>query len=205
MSVSYNKTTTTGAIIPPNMILLFLVCMILSSQSMAQKDTPSDSIANNKQNIAADSLTQMHSPKIAARRSAMLPGLGQAYNKKYWKIPVIYAALGTSSWFIVKNNRQYKKYRDAYIARTDNDSTTVTSIRYTTENIRLRRNYYHRNLELSIIITAGIYLFNIVDASVDAHLFYFDVSDDLSMRIQPEVNGFRPGHPSGGLRLSLYF
>ncbi|MCF8331016.1 MAG: hypothetical protein K9H84_01045 [Bacteroidales bacterium] len=190
------------------MLLGLLFCFILVQQGISQKsNTPADTTNSDYKTVTPkkDTIVQLHSPKKAARLSAILPGLGQAYNKKYWKIPVIYAALGTSTYFIINNNREYKKYRNAYIARTDNDSTTVTSLRYTTENIRLRREYYHRNLEMSVIITAGLYILNIVDAAVDAHLFYFDVSDDLSVRLQPEVRGFAPGSYNGGIKISLSF
>lgn len=187
----------------------FVFCLQSFSPATGQTDTAGYTTVIPEADTLAvtDSVVQMHSAKKASRLSAMLPGLGQAYNKKYWKIPVIYGALGTSTYFIIKNNRDYQKYRNAYIARTDNDSTTFTSIKYTTENIRLRRDYFRRNMELSIIITAGIYVLNIVDAAVDAHLFYFDVSDDLSMRIEPQVNmnAIRPGQFNGGLKLSLYF
>ncbi|MFO8054101.1 MAG: DUF5683 domain-containing protein [Bacteroidales bacterium] len=159
----------------------------------------------NITSLQTDTGNNKHSPGKAAGLSALLPGAGQAYNKKYWKIPVIYAALGTSSYFIYQNSNEYKKYKQAYIARTDNDSTNTTEVPYTTENIKLRRDYYHRNLELSIIVTAGIYLLNILDATVDAYLFYFDINEDLGMRIEPKTMAFTPGRINGGIKLSLFF
>lgn len=187
----------------------FVFCMLSCPPVHGQTDTTDYTTVTPKADTLAvvDTEVQMHFAKKASRLSAILPGLGQAYNKKYWKIPIIYGALGTSTYFIIKNNKDYQKYRNAYIARTDNDSTTFTTIKYTTDNIRLRRDFFRRNMELSIIITAGIYVLNIVDAAVDAHLFYFDVTNDLSMRIEPQVNmnTISPDRFNGGLKLSLYF
>lgn len=185
-------------------ILAGVLLLCVWQNATAQSTTPENK-PQKKEAAQADSLTKEHSPGKAARMSAFLPGLGQAYNRKYWKIPIVYAALGVSTYYIIKNNNKYQKYRDAYTTRTDNDSTTTTNLKYTTKNLKLRRDFYRRNLELSIIITAGIYVLNIVDAAVDAYLYYFDVSDDLSMRIQPEVNAFSPGNFRGGVKLSLFF
>lgn len=196
-------------IFPVTAVLLLL--LLSGNSATAQADT-----IRSERNIppdtgyttvspGVDTIARIHSPARAARLSAILPGLGQAYNRKYWKIPVVYAALGTSGYYIHHNNKKYQEYREAYIARTDDDTSTVTKIRYSTENIRQRREYYRRNLELSILITAGIYLLNIVDATVDAHLFYFDVSDDLTVKLEPEVNAFTPGRINGGFRLSIFF
>lgn len=207
-SIKPGKTNRISSTPYIKVLIGILFCCIIIQQGFGQKNNiPADTsdayttVTPQKK----DTTLYLHSPKKAARLSALLPGLGQAYNKKYWKIPVVYAALGTSTYFIINNNQEYQKYRNAYIARTDNDSTTVTSLRFTTENIRLRREYYHRNLELSVIITAGLYILNIVDAAVDAHLFYFDVSDDLSVRLQPEVRSFTPGRYNGGIKISLSF
>ncbi|MGM0613726.1 MAG: DUF5683 domain-containing protein [Bacteroidota bacterium] len=188
---------------------MILLIAMFSINVNAQTDTirtndPQEQKKQRKDIKTAEDTTKKQSPKKAARLSAMLPGLGQAYNEKYWKIPVVYAALGTSTYFIINNNKEYKKYKNAYIARTDNDSTTVTSLKFTTDNIKLRRDYYRRNLELSIVITAGIYVLNIVDAAVDAHLFDFNVNENLSMRIEPQANAFMPDH-KGGLKISLFF
>lgn len=148
---------------------------------------------------------QTKCPRRAATLSAILPGLGQAYNQKYWKIPIVYAALGTSSYMIYSNNQQYSRYRDAYIARTDGDTATISTLPYTTENIRLRREYYRRNLELSVIITAGLYVLNILDAVVDAHLFHFDVSDDLTLNMTPEYKALTNRQYQATLNLKLSF
>lgn len=127
-----------------------------------------------------------HYPIKAAFYSAMLPGLGQAYNRKYWKIPIVYAALGVGVGFVIYNERLYNDARISYITRTDNDPDsnyeTSETIELTNDNLITVSEYYRRNRDLSYIITAGLYFLNIIDAIVDGHLYNFDVSDDLSRR-----------------------
>jgi len=150
-----------------------------------------------------------HSPKKATIRSAIIPGWGQVYNKKYWKVPVIYAAFGTCTYFAIENRRQYIRYRDAYRAETDGDSTTISefaNLPITTEGIRDWRDQYKQWMELSIILGGITYVLNIVDASVDAHLFAFDVSDDLSLRWQPHIRrDWRTQSTFTGVSLKLTF
>lgn len=118
--------------------------------------------------------------------SACLPGLGQAYNKKYWKIPVIYAGLGTFGYFATSLNSNYKKFKNAYIFRYDNDPNT-TDLYATLSDAQLKdaQNYYRRYRDLNIIFIAALYTLNIIDANVDANMFTFDVSDNLSMNFEP--------------------
>ncbi len=169
---------------------LFITSFILSLGASAQ-----DSILQlqniDTTNSANDTITyeQKHSPKKAALYSALVPGLGQAYNKKFWKIPIVYVALGTSSYFIYYNYQYFDSLRNAYIKRTDGDSSTVDDeyFQYSEDAILQEIDRWRGYLDIAVFVTAGIYLFNIIDAVVDAHLFYFDVSDDLSLRIQPAV------------------
>lgn len=129
-----------------------------------------------------------HSVGRAALYSAVLPGLGQAYNGKYWKIPIVYGALGTSGYFIYYWYDFFDELRTAYIARTDEDPLTIdnqydyipsdeTLLQYVTAS--------KRYLDVMVIVTFAVYSLNIVDAIVDAHLYDFNVSDDLSMQISP--------------------
>lgn len=145
-----------------------------------------------------------HSPHKATIYSAILPGLGQAYNKKYWKIPVIYGLTGVLTYFAIDNNKEYVVYKDAYKWRLDDNSATVDKFEgiYSDEDLRILKNYYRRNRDLSFIGMGVVYLLNVVDAAVDAHLFYFDVSDDLSLKVQP---GIQPmSHTAfAGVKLSL--
>lgn len=170
-------------------ILLFfglLVCFLfLSSNSKAQS--------------VDSTLKKKHSPKLASIYSAVLPGLGQAYNKKYWKIPIVYTGVAAVTYFAIANNNQYSKYKTAYKYRMDGDSTTVDNYvgLYNSQNLLDLRNYYRRNLELTVIAGVVVYALNIIDASVDAHLFDFDIDDNLSLKYSPlllvQNNKITPG------------
>lgn len=128
------------------------------------------------------------SPSKAAFYSAILPGLGQAYNKKYWKIPIVYAALGTGIYFYIDNNNKYNQYRRAYKQRLagikDEFSLVVTDANALID----AQEFYQRNRDLSLLLTVIAYVLNIVDANVDAHLLQFNVSDDLSLRPHIDQN-----------------
>ncbi|MGG7036999.1 MAG: DUF5683 domain-containing protein [Flavobacterium sp.] len=124
------------------------------------------------------------SPSKAAFYSAVLPGLGQAYNKRYWKIPIVYAAIGTSLYFYVDNNKKYHDYRDAYknrLAGHEDDQYPYLN----NDQLVSAQKFYQRNRDLSMILTVGFYILNIVDANVDAHLLQFNVNDKLSFT--PEI------------------
>lgn len=150
-----------------------------------------------------------HSPKKATLYSTFLPGLGQAYNKKYWKIPMIYAGFGTIGYFIHWNNDNYKIMRQAYADLTDGDGPygaedptnsymDLEATQYYDLNnpthynnfktgLDKQRSYYRRNRDLLIISIIGFYGLNIIDASVDAHLYDFDISEDLTFNWQPTM------------------
>jgi hypothetical protein len=153
-----------------------------------------------------DSLAQIHSPKKASIYSAILPGLGQAYNKKYWKIPVIYAGFAGLGYFVVTNNDQYKTYKEAYLHRVDGDSTTTDEFTdvYTDQDLITLKDFYRRNRDLAIIGMTVLYVLNILDASVDAHMFTFNVNDNLSMKLTPGMQ-LTGREMNAGLSLSLHF
>ena len=122
-------------------------------------------------------------PTKAAFYSAIVPGLGQAYNKKYWKIPIVYGAIGTSLYFYISNNKKYHSYRDAYKLRLLGLPDQYSYL----DNSRLiaAQRFYQRNRDLSLLVSVGLYILNVVDANVDAHLMQFNVNDKLSF--QPDV------------------
>ena len=157
------------------------------------------------QEPARDTL-RPHSPAKAILFSAVLPGAGQAYNKKYWKIPIIYAGIGVLIYAIDFNSKNYRTFKDAYIARTDTDSLTTDDYpRYTAENLRSLFEYYRRNRDLSYILAGTLYVLNVLDAYVDAELFHFDVSDNLSMHSSPFIMNSPQGNTIGGLSLKISF
>jgi len=166
-----------------------------------QKDTESVLLIDTVQE-------KPHSAKKATYYSMMCPGLGQIYNKKYWKLPLVYGGFAGCIYGISFNTKWYRKYRTAYIYKTDNDSTTnnALSAEYTTDVLQSRKDFYRRNMELSYILTGLLYIINIVDAAVDAHLYDFNVNDDLSMRIEPTLNSIGDfKNPNPGLKLTLKF
>lgn len=152
-----------------------------------------------------DSLSILHSPKKATILSMVLPGAGQAYNHKYWKIPVIYAGFAGLGYLAKINQDDYKIYKNAYRLRLDGDESTIDGYVgvYSDQDLATLKNYYRRNRDLSIIGMSVLYILNILDASVDAHLFYFNVSDDLSFQVQP---GYSGGYMAGpNINLSINF
>mgnify|MGYP006381605597 FL=1 len=134
------------------------------------------------------------SPARAAFYSAILPGLGQAYNKRYWKIPIVYGAIGTGVYFIIDSNKKYNQYRNEYKKRLANggaiDTSDPTYGNLTTESVIRGQKFYQKNRDLSVLITAGLYILNIVDANVDAHLLQFNVNDDLSLKPDLQTNPY---------------
>lgn len=145
----------------------------------------------------------LHSPRKATLYSAVLPGLGQVYNKKYWKVPIVYAGLGTCVYFISRNNSKFQEYKDALVAELDGDPTTLNTTIYTAGQLDQLQDTYRSWRDLSWIFLAGVYVLNILDANVDAHLFYFDVSKDLSMHVQPYLSP--SARVNTGLSLILNF
>ena len=127
-------------------------------------------------------------PAKAAFYSAILPGLGQAYNKKYWKIPLVYGAIGTSLYFYISNNKKYHSYRDAYKQRLAGEIDQYDYL--DTSRLIAAQKFYQRNRDLSLLVTVGFYILNIVDANIDAHLIQFNVSDKLTLGPDVYQNDF---------------
>ena len=142
-------------------------------------------------------------PAKAAFYSAILPGLGQAYNKKYWKIPLVYGAIGTSLYFYIDNNNKYRDYRNAYKRRLEgyNDD----KYQFLDESrLVAGQKFYQRNRDLSALFVVAFYALNIIDANVDAALIQFNVNERLSMRpeVYPNDITFRP---NVGLTFNYHF
>lgn len=159
--------------------LLLLACT--SHLSYAQK---TDSTFN-----AIPKPVSKHSPKLATLLSTALPGLGQIYNRSYWKLPVLYGGFVGLGYWVAQNQELYSRYFNAYKARIDNDPNTVDDYvgKYTNDNLNVLQEYYHSYRDLALICVAGLYVINIVDACVDAHMFTYDVSENLSLQIQPTL------------------
>lgn len=195
--------------------LLFIFTLIFCMSLPAIKAQVKDStiIARDSTAAANDSIAQAkrNRKKIysIARKStlmsAILPGLGQAYNKKYWKVPVIYAGLIGFGYLFVTNNTQYRFYRKNLIAFYDNDSSTVNTTQYSGSQLETLKTDFKKNRDLGLIGMGIIYLVNIIDANVDGHLRTFDVSDDLSISVDPWQNIYRSAGYKTAMGLSIKF
>jgi hypothetical protein len=144
--------------------------------------------------------------RVAGILSAVIPGAGQVYNGKIWKLPFIYAGLGGFAYMFTQNNSQYLKFRDEVRAKFDTDSSTVTEYYWLTgQQLKDERDYYRKNRDFAVIGFVIVYIINIIDANVDAHLKTFDISDELSLRLEHWENLSVSGglKPSAGLRLVL--
>jgi len=171
---------------------LLLILFIATGFSAYSQKTETDTLQIPK-NVGT------HSPRKATIYSAVLPGLGQIYNRKYWKVPLIYGGFVTFGYFINFNNDLYTKYKQAYSDIIDNDPTTNSfknlnvnpiyfekdKISQLAERLGLVKDGARRNRDLVIISTVAFYALNIIDASVDAHLFNFNINDDLTINWVP--------------------
>ena len=184
--------------------------------SYAQNDTeevvevPSDSmqVAVMQDNIKKVPWnTDPLSPAKAAFYSAVIPGLGQIYNKSYWKVPLVYIAIGTPIYFYVQNSKEYDRYLSAYKRRqqgfTDDefyDNRSDGQPRLSTDGLRRGIQFYRRNKELSILIGVALYTLNIIEANVDAHLKQFNVDERLTL--EPFIHNDFLTQPQFGLTLT---
>lgn len=198
-------------------MLIALLFAFAALDAVAQKADSAvvraDSLINT---VFADTVTskadkRQFSPRKAAIRSAIIPGWGQAYNKKYWKIPIVYGALGTTAVVFNFNLTQYKRISFAYrwLVNPMRDSADLKKIdpdlqpfiaANATNDLRNYRNSFRKNIDYSVLVFLLFWGLNVVDATVDAHLKGFDVSDDLSLQIKP---GFSPMSNTTGLSLVL--
>jgi hypothetical protein len=164
-------------------------------------------LVNQSYSQVNDTLRQKpaHSPKKAALMSAALPGLGQAYNKKYWKIPVIYAAGGYLFYRFHYNSNRYQDYKEAYADMVSGKIDQFEN-RTTEKDVKQVRDIYRQNRDRYVIFMAAVYIANILDASVDAYLFDFDVSKELGMRVEPTtIHTNISSKPMPGIRCSFTF
>lgn len=165
--------------------LLFLVATFSLCGFTKVNAQSSDSL-KTKSDTIVETAKPIHSPRKALLFSAVLPGLGQAYNKKYWKIPIIYAGFAGIAYAIVFNQRYYSDYKNAYYNRANGLPDNYPL--YTEDDLLTLDNYYHKYRDLSIICGGFLYILNLVDANVDAQFFTFDVSDNLTLQVQPYLN-----------------
>lgn len=138
-----------------------------------------------------------HNPRSATLMSTLLPGSGQIYNKKYWKVPLIYGGFGTLIYFAQLNHKYFLKYKELYnkkIASQANQGAGDPLPLISAEAILNEREYWRRNRDLNYIGIGLLYVLNVIDANVDAHLAEYDISDDLSMHITPTIMPYATNH-----------
>ena len=181
-------------------LLILLFWLPIYGQEKPETFSISDSIKINSrfspriQRLIADPL----SPSKAAFYSAIIPGLGQAYLGKAWKVPIIYAAIGASLYYFDINNKEMNSYRKAYKRRLNgffDDEYLETDIPITTEQLLIGMDFHKNYRDIAMILAALSYMLNILEANVSAHLLQFNVNDDLSVSpniiIDQEITGIR--------------
>jgi TM2 domain-containing membrane protein YozV len=186
----------------PIAVALFWLAVVPLKTAKAQNDSipreVPDSIMEKK-----------HSPTKATIMSACIPGLGQIYNHKIWKVPIIYAGFGVLAYLIVFNANYYMDFKCAYIESRNGDTAGNYAYlvnRYTADQLISAREYYRRNLEISCLISGLWYILNILDAVVDAHLYTFNINKNLTMKVEPAVIVPQASRSmSGGIKLSIHF
>jgi hypothetical protein len=166
-----------------------------------------------------------HSAQKATLYSAILPGLGQIYNKQAWKAVIVFAALGVSGYCVYHYNDLYNDYRTEYfrmVQYKESNNNSLEGFQFQTENGKIAfevhhnesdgeyvvtnsMNGYHRYRDLSIIITAALYGLNIIEANVSANFFSYDISEDLSMNIEPVLMNTAFTKNTPGLKISFSF
>jgi Family of unknown function (DUF5683) len=191
-------------------IKIFLIGLLFSmsiKNLIAQKDSSINPSKKKGSIFSAADTTKPYNPKIAIVRSAIIPGWGQATNKKYWKIPIVYGALGTTTYIFFRNINQFKTankaYKNAIDGITSNNNQIPEpyfSVISQPERIKNFRNEVRQNVDYSVLFFILFWGLNVVDAAVDAHLKTFDVNDNLSVGIKP---GYSPLANTSGISLVL--
>lgn len=191
-----------------------VIAFLLTAKSWSQSDTLSvkmkDTIVAAKAIVPKTWNTDPLSPAKAAFYSAILPGLGQAYNKSYWKIPIVYLAIGIPTYLYFKNDNELQRYRTAYKQRLDgrtDDEFYQGRIdgnpRLSTDALRRAQDLYQRNKEMSMLFAIGFYALNIIEANVDAHLKQFNVDENLAIEPFMQQDIYRVSYV--GLSLTYNF
>ena len=185
-------------------------------------------VSNDSLQVTSPVVKEVRSPKKASIYAALFPGLGQIYNRKYWKLPIVYGGYAGLIYVLGWNNNQYKDFFEGYriiaqkISAVDltpeerkfldnlikNPSISLdnpSTFKYISTQLKSGKDYYRRNRDLTIIGIAALHVLSIIDASVDANLFDFDISDDLSMRIEPMPVNFGDRNMVMGFNLSINF
>ena len=181
--------------------LFVSIFLFFNFESTAQKKKDS------ALNTVKKSIDSSYKPRTAIIRSAIIPGWGQITNKKYWKLPLVYGALGTTTYLFFRNIKQFNASRQAYALAVDGDPSNddqipqpYYSVKSQPDRIKNFRNEVRQNADYCALLFIFFWGLNVVDAAVDAHLKTFDVSDNLSLQLKP---GYSPLAHTNGISLIL--
>lgn len=205
-----------------NRIALVLLFLGLMPLNLLAQDPINDSIPSNaiyrqdsiigfrelkepENTEVIEMVLEDHEPNKAAWYSAAIPGLGQAYNKKYWKIPVVWAGIAGFAYFINWNNDQYQYFRKNLIYETEQNPDFPNETPLEASTLKSGRDQYRRTRDMLVIFSVLFYMLNIVDAHVDAHLIEFDVNQSLSVQVMPSIQTNPANKLSTGLTFSVKF
>jgi hypothetical protein len=180
-------------------LVFFLYFLFFHYANANSSDNDSLYIEKGKSIVLEDSLKN-HSPRLATIMSATLPGLGQIYNKKIWKAPVIYTGFGVLGYIAFDLNKKYTFYKDLYNDAKNPDENKD----YSPSQLKEGRDYYRKYRDLTFIGMGAWYILNIIDANVDAHFYYYDISDDLTINFKPILEIYSASQ-SIGLSVMLKF
>jgi hypothetical protein len=184
--------------------LLLLVCSFYFGSAVAQAPADSLRLVQEKDSVKkVQNLKRLRDPKKATLFSAVLPGAGQVYNRKYWKVPILYTGAAVLGYYINFNHQEYVRTRNSYL-QVKAGQPDYYNGSYSATQLAQLREFWRRNRDLLIIVAGFTYLLNIADAAVDAHLSGFDVSDDLSLQWQPQYQQWGK-QPVVGLQICLNF
>ena len=187
--------------------IILAIFLLSSFYCYSQKDTTNVVVKDKK--INSNNIYNPLSPSKAAFYSAVFPGGGQAYNKKYWKVPLAWAAVGIPTYFYLNNNSEYKRYRKAYKLRktglvdefTLEDGTELISL----TGLERAQKTLRGNRDLSLLVVIIGYVLQIVEASVNAHLLQFDASDNITVNPTIMSNPIKIEAPSVGFSFKYSF
>lgn len=189
--------------------LSFILLTAFSNHLFAQKKPDPNKKKKNTNLFSKPDPNKLYNPRIATYRSAILPGWGQVTNKKVWKVPIVYAALGITTYIFIRNVNQFNDAKKAYANSIDGDPTNdylipqpYYALKDQPERIKSFRNEVRQNVDYSALFFLLFWGLNVVDAAVDANLKTFDVSDDLTLKIKA---GYSPLAQTNGITLALQF
>jgi hypothetical protein len=191
--------------------IICVVCIVcISTNLFAQKDSVKVKNVKTKKKIKIEKggVYDALAPSKAAFYSAIFPGMGQIYNKKYWKAPIVWGALAIPTYYYLENNSEYKRYRTAYKLRKNGeaDEFTVDGVALLSlETLENAQEQLRENRDLSLLSGVILYVLQIVEASVNAHLLQFNTDDNLSVRPSLIMNPIRIEAPSVGLTINYSF